>query len=366
MTDQRPEHELPEHAAEAKGLGRILDVVALQMPSGDVPHRAALDAAKEITLEGARVLSAYAASVTIPGTGPDEKAGLILAVRQGPSGAKDIGTAVARATGLIAGVATGDGHAEMPLDDLVIVAMEGLGVARSDGGDQAIHSELYDLVQVLRGRNPRPVRYDAPTAARDEGLPRKVARPVESAAPKPTPVRADADLAATGIDDTEYAEIDLAVTEPSVNERGVRVESDDPFAYVDTRSDALSDARALALTRGIAPGEQELAELARSHFAERDALRDELAQLQADARDAPARGTSDVQERRIKKLLRKLEDAEAEIEKLRAHQESDPGLASFFTAVQGLDPDEPNAQAKRGMLDKVFRKNVGDSATGAE
>lgn len=321
------DYELNAHAEEALRLGRVVEIVALQSVDGFVPGAEVLADAKEAALRQPGVLAVHAALAAAPG---EEQAGVLLVVRQGSSAPKDVGTAAARATGLAAGVATSEGHRDVSLDDLMTVASEGLGVARSDGGAKAVHSELYDLIQVLRGRSAMPIDYQAPSS---------VARPL-----------------------TEDYELPAAVLRPPrVQAPSGRTESDDPFAYIDTRNDALTDARAAALTRGIAPGESELAKLARAHFQERDALRSELDGLRSDAGGSGSDGepATDPQERRIQKLLRQLQAAEGEINKLRSSKDKDPGLASFFKSVQGLDPAAPHAAAKRGMLDTVFRQNHG-------
>jgi len=334
MSDELRDHDLAVHAAQALGHGRVLDVVALQAPDGTSPFGAALEAARAAALTQHGVLSAHAAEVVVPGA---ETAGVILTVRQGTSLAKEVGTAAAHATGLAAGVATSQGHPDSPLDDLVMVALEGLGVARSDGGDHAVHSELYDLVKVLRGNRQRPLEYGAPLHDAPAGSSESdwIPRPEPHAeSQRPSPPETDA--------------------ESTVPSRGVRTESDDPFAYVDTRDNALTDERAAALTKGIAPGQSELAELARARFKERDAIRFELENLRLAADPTAAQ---DVQERRIKKLIRRLEAAEGEIEKLRRDQDADPGLASLFRSTRGLDPNEPGAETKRDMLKTVFRQN---------
>lgn len=361
------DYELEQHAEDARALGRVVEIVALQSTNGEVPGAGLLGAGREEALKEPGVLSVHVALAEVPGA---EQAGVLLAVRQGTSAPRVLGTAVARATGLAAGVATSEGHGDASLDDLVTVALEGLGVARSDGGVQAVHSELYDLVQVLRGRSAAPINYRAPGS---EPLPIGVPR----GAPGAPGAHSAQDTATGTAPDAEPVlaedyDLPAAVLFPlGVQEPARRTESDDPFAYIDTRDDALTDARAAALTRGIAPGESELAELARAHFNERDALRSELDGLRSEGGLSGGQNATitDLQERRIQKLLRELQGAEGEIEKLRANKDADPGLASFFKSVQGLDPNAPNAAAKRGMLDTVFRqnqdKNGPPGATGA-
>lgn len=63
-------------------------------------------------------------------------------------------------------------------------------------------------------------------------------------------------------------------------------------------------------------------------------------------------------ERRISKLAHSLERSEALVERLRREVERPEGIASEFREVQGLDPSEPRAAEKRGLLEEVFRWNV--------
>lgn len=63
-------------------------------------------------------------------------------------------------------------------------------------------------------------------------------------------------------------------------------------------------------------------------------------------------------ERRIQKLSRMLGETEAVVERLKAGQEADEGVASVYKEVQGLKPGAPSAEAKRGILDEIFRINV--------
>ena len=62
--------------------------------------------------------------------------------------------------------------------------------------------------------------------------------------------------------------------------------------------------------------------------------------------------------RRIVKLERALEEARATLEKVSVMERIDPGVASIYRGVQGLSKTDPLRQAKREMLELVFRANV--------
>jgi hypothetical protein len=80
----------------------------------------------------------------------------------------------------------------------------------------------------------------------------------------------------------------------------------------------------------------------------------------APAAPAPAPGPeSELLHRRLTKLSVELENAEAEIARLRAalsHEQV--GLASIYREVQGLSEDAPAAELKREMMERLFQANV--------
>ncbi|MEM1448858.1 MAG: hypothetical protein AAF957_29045 [Planctomycetota bacterium] len=119
-------------------------------------------------------------------------------------------------------------------------------------------------------------------------------------------------------------------------------EEDDPFAR-----DVPGDADAAPPTEPRVPA-RERAEL----VLEIEALRDQADELREQDRHARA-----LLERRIAKLARELETAEAEIGRLRDTYEGETGRPSAYRKVQGLDPDEPMAPVKKRMIEGVFREN---------
>ena len=66
----------------------------------------------------------------------------------------------------------------------------------------------------------------------------------------------------------------------------------------------------------------------------------------------------DLLERRIKKLTQHLDLTESELKRVVRMKSVDMGVASIYTAVQGLDGDEDNADEKKEMLKTIFESNL--------
>ncbi|MDP6762005.1 MAG: hypothetical protein QF903_03045 [Planctomycetota bacterium] len=63
-------------------------------------------------------------------------------------------------------------------------------------------------------------------------------------------------------------------------------------------------------------------------------------------------------ERRITKLTRSLEVTEEELRRMAERKEVDPGVASVFRTVQGLNEDEDDLEAKTEMMATIFEANL--------
>lgn len=63
-------------------------------------------------------------------------------------------------------------------------------------------------------------------------------------------------------------------------------------------------------------------------------------------------------QRRLVKLRAALEAREEEFARLALSNGGEPGEASAFRKVQGLDENEPDAQRKRELLGQIFQANV--------
>ena len=62
--------------------------------------------------------------------------------------------------------------------------------------------------------------------------------------------------------------------------------------------------------------------------------------------------------RRANKLVRELRSARSEVQRAAARKEIDTGVASRYREVQGLSGEASNVDAKRGMLEDIFRANL--------
>lgn len=63
-------------------------------------------------------------------------------------------------------------------------------------------------------------------------------------------------------------------------------------------------------------------------------------------------------ERRITKLTRSLEVTEDELRRMAERKEVDPGVASIFRTVQGLNAGEDDLEAKTEMMASIFEANM--------
>jgi len=62
--------------------------------------------------------------------------------------------------------------------------------------------------------------------------------------------------------------------------------------------------------------------------------------------------------RRASKLVRELRTVRTEVRRVADREEIDTGVASRYREVQGLGGEGPAAEAKRGMLEDIFRANL--------
>jgi diguanylate cyclase (GGDEF)-like protein len=69
-------------------------------------------------------------------------------------------------------------------------------------------------------------------------------------------------------------------------------------------------------------------------------------------------GQIDLLERRVAKLSSMLGMTEAELKRVLAMKNIDPGLASIYRVVQGLSVDESNSELKNQLMQKIFEANL--------
>jgi hypothetical protein len=192
--------------------------------------------------------------------------------------------------------------ANLFFDTLVEVADGGLQVAQGAGGDRYVHTELYAFFQEKHERERR-----------EHGI---VEEPIPESALGPPPV---AQVAGDGAFSPD-------VLRGIVAEEGTR---------------ALQDAR-------------------RAQDALVNAIKDMQAKGGGDSSvdiDAYKRQI-DVLERRIAKLTQLLSMTEGELRRLIDAKSIDPGVASIYKNVQGLEESENNAHVKKELMKRIFQANL--------
>ena len=66
----------------------------------------------------------------------------------------------------------------------------------------------------------------------------------------------------------------------------------------------------------------------------------------------------DLLERRIAKLNQLLGETEAQLRRARSRSSEDPGLASVYEGVQGLDEDDSQFDKKAELMASIFEANL--------
>ena len=353
---------------DAHEVGRVVQVFAVSVTGATDPN--AIDAATLLAVEmlAERAdIDASAGSITVLMNG--ETAGVIVAQPLGAPALKPLGEALvktlaARFAGaqVALGMATTAEHKELQLDDALSVAIEGLEVASASGSNRAVHSELYELTLATRRRQGtvfplESVRHGESFGGPGDGPDHGPDQRADDYIPRP-----DAGQASVGTNGTSHSydeRIPAAPIDSETNGRAeVLGEFDDPFAHLASEAYELNSDSARALTNGIAPKSEAVAQLEQESRAEVERLRLELEVARREKLASDGNGAANsIQERRIHKLVEQLEGAEAEIARLREDQEGDRGVGSAYKSVQGLDPSEPKTPAKRILIDGVFEAN---------
>ncbi len=73
---------------------------------------------------------------------------------------------------------------------------------------------------------------------------------------------------------------------------------------------------------------------------------------------AVSEGREEVLERRLEKLKKELLEMEISLEKMANEKGIDPGLASIYQEVQGLNQVDQNYEKKKGLLQGIFEANL--------
>lgn len=198
-------------------------------------------------------------------------------------------------------------------ETLVEVASRGAEVASLGGGDRFAQTDLYGLVEKRSARTP------------DAAHERARVRGAYGLALDTSPVFEAAD--------------GKALVAPASGEPGA-----EPTAGPIDPAEAAQTAMALADERRRLRVEFEQATLR------------ELAALEQARSDEHGHEVERL-ERRITKLANELEQAEQRIAKLSKMKVGDPGVASVYRSVQGLESDDDQFERKREMLETVFISN---------
>lgn len=193
------------------------------------------------------------------------------------------------------------------------VAEEGLAIARNAGGDRAVHTEVYELVErQLAGAglpiSSRPV--EAPPPVEPERASDAKARP--AAAAEPTAPSADASIPAKA-----------AAAEP--------------------RTPRPAPARPRPASEALPTSSPRRIDTPEPHVESYPILATRIELL----------------ERRIDKLSRALDSIDARLARLEGGgRTSEEGVASVYREVQGLDLDSPNVALKRQLMAAIFEANL--------
>ena len=163
--------------------------------------------------------------------------------------------------------------------------------------------------------------------------------------------RVDAEAESSAFAGLDRLRAELEARRAELEEKERRLDGRDPGVEDDSFERRL---RAVFASRG-ANRDPEL---------EREVVRvalEELGEMRSRAQEkrrAESRRETNQLERRIAKLAGLLEQTEGELRRTRARKEVDPGLASVFTEVQGLDLGDERFAQKQDLMRGIFEANL--------
>lgn len=278
----------------------------------------------------------------LPGT-PQEAAELMLGLWI--DGARKLslpGEAKGVRVSLSVGLACAPSGSAFQFETLQRVALDGLAVAKGNGGECFVHTELYGLYQKKLDRERAQVESAARDASgsADAGGGASDARASDAASARhdATPMRSGS-MGEASIDSN-------ASTRSSTADRAARAEIE----------------RILAKHRPAIPAELPSVEspssaVVRAPAIAPDRTQDTLKELLA-ALDEKHRTEVDLLERRIAKLTRTLEDTEEKLAHVDELHAVDGGVASAYRDVQGLGLGERQRELKLDLLTQILRANL--------
>ncbi len=230
---------------------------------------------------------------------------------------------------------------ELDFETLVMVASEGAQVAAARGGECAVHSELYGLLQNRVDRLRREAG-DASEAASEDAS--EVAL---------EPAETSADVAEP---EAEVADAARAPAEPDERER------------LAAQLQALVDRD--AKRRNQREVEAELRRTAEAYAAEAVAKVERERRRLMEARNpAPSNPAASITapedhaqvellQRRLAKLVATLEETERRLQEVSSRKDLDDGVESAYRAVQGLSGYEDDFEVRSAMMREIFDANL--------
>jgi len=234
-----------------------------------------------------------------------------------------------------------DQERELYFETLVLVACEGAQVARARGGECAIHSELYGLLQNRIERQAREATGEsAALPEADANLPalEPEADAVVAEDAKP--------LAEPGEQERLAAQLQSLITRDS-HRRGKREMEEQLRLTADQYA-----------AEAVARAEAERKRLLEIDPSSVPPLADPAAAV-SEAITAPSdRGQVERLERRLHKLVATLEDTERRLAEVSRLKGVEFGIASAYRGVQGLAGGEKDFELKQALMQKLLDSNL--------
>lgn len=222
-------------------------------------------------------------------------------------------------------------------ETLVLVAGEGAQVAHARGGECAIHSELYSLLQNRLERQRREAASAHPT-------------PELLSVPEPLPPL------------TEVA-VETPRAEPAMPDERAKLAAE-LQALISRDSQRRSQREMEAELKRVADAYAAEA-VAKVEAERRRLIEDGTIAVPVIAPPAPVaieaphdRGQVERLERRLRKLLVTLEETERRLVEVTRSKDIDLGVASSYRGVQGLSSVDKDYDLKRDMMRKLLDENI--------
>jgi hypothetical protein len=225
---------------------------------------------------------------------------------------------------------------ELFFETLVLVASEGVQVAHARGGECAIHSELYGLLQNRLERQRREAQSDQPLEVAAE----------EVAAQLEEPVEADPILEAPAVPDEREklaAQLQALVARDAPRRSKREVEAELKRAAEVYAAEAVAKVEA-ERRRLLASGEITAPPAPESAAASITVPQDS--------------GQVERLERRLKKLLSTLEETERRLDEVSRTKGVELGVPSAYRGVQGLSSVDKDFDLKRDMMRELLDANI--------